>query len=117
MCLGVVEGEHRVGGGERLAVRPLDALTQVVGDALQVGADFVGGCEGREVVVRVPDIVDPQRLIGEILHIGVRTGEVVGVVVRYMRVGMNRGDANDHLGLGGGREGSAGESRRGKKGQ
>jgi hypothetical protein len=31
MRLGIVEGEDHVGGGERLAVGPLDAFTQVVG--------------------------------------------------------------------------------------
>jgi hypothetical protein len=81
------------------------------------GADLIGGGERRKVVVGVPDIVDPQRLVGEILHIGVRAAQVVGVVVLDMGVGMNRGDADDHLGLRRSGEGRAGKRGGGQKGQ
>jgi hypothetical protein len=59
MRLGIFEGEHHVIGVESLAVAPLGVGAQLPGDALEVFGDLIGHGQTRDILVRVPDILDP----------------------------------------------------------
>ena len=87
-----VEREHDVVGGERLAVRPLHALAQLVGDAHAVGSHFPFRRQprGRGAVCRV---VDEHRFVDRLLRhreLGVR--ERVEVAVERSHVFARNGE-------------------------
>ena len=103
----VVVGERDVGGGDRLAVLPLDALAQMEGPGLAVRGGLPRGGEawrwlqiervaGEEVVVEQPDLVRRRFRPDERV-------EVVGVV--------GPADVEDHL-VAGGRGAWVGRQRR-----
>ncbi|MCY1559431.1 hypothetical protein D9M68_964730 [compost metagenome] len=114
MGIGVVEGEHHVVGVEIFAVAPLGVRAQVIGHALEIVGDIKRRGQARHVLIGMPDIVDPQRLVGEIAHALLRAGRVIRVVILDHRVGVIRQQPQHHFFL---RHGSRGEQDAGQNSQ
>ncbi len=61
-----LEGEFHVGRCQRLAVRPLHAIAQRIGDRLQVVGKLVAGCQPPDRLAAVIVVEDHERLIDEV---------------------------------------------------